>query len=198
MDGSFAEVLWCKWTLFCVCGRGNSPLYYLFMMIIVLWVMLLSQSQMFWSLFLFFIMVHDIIEPCGCQGGHQALMLWGCYLSLSSGDLTSTSSHLCGSWYLPIFLFRDGSLTLINIASLMDLAILWSSLLTMLKLKISRQRTWPIVLWWPWMGEGALMCSLNLPAKVLPDLPYTPLHSPPCYTYICRSLHFSGGWYLCL
>ena len=42
-----------------------------------------------------------------------------CYLSLSSGDLTSTSSHMCGSWYLPIFLFRDGSLTLINMASLM-------------------------------------------------------------------------------
>ena len=31
------------------------------------------------------------------------------YLSLSSGDLTSTSSQICGSWYLPIFLFRDGS-----------------------------------------------------------------------------------------
>ena len=58
----------------------------------------------------------------------------GCYLSLSSGDLTSTSSHMCGSWYLPIFLFRDGSLTLINNASLMALAIPWSSMPTILKL----------------------------------------------------------------
>ena len=56
------------------------------------------------------------------------------YLSLSSSDLTSTSSHMCGSWYLPIFLFRDGPLTLINTASLMALAILWSSLPTILKL----------------------------------------------------------------
>ena len=41
----------------------------------------------------------------------------GCCLIFSSGDLTSTSSHMCGSWYLPIFLFRQGSLTPINIAS---------------------------------------------------------------------------------
>ena len=41
---------------------------------------------------------------------------------------------MCGKWYLPIFLYRDGSFTLINIASLMVLAILWSSLPTMLKL----------------------------------------------------------------
>ena len=31
--------------------------------------------------------------------------------------MTSTSSHMCGSWYLPIFLFREGSFTLINIVS---------------------------------------------------------------------------------
>ena len=54
-----------------------------------------------------------------------------CYFNLSSGDLTNTSSQICGSWYLPIFLFKDGSLTLISIASLMALAMLWSSLLTM-------------------------------------------------------------------
>ena len=62
----------------------------------------------------------------------------GSYLSLSSGDLTSTSSHICGSWYLPIFLFRYGSLTLINIASLMALAIFWSFLPTMQKI-VQRQ-----------------------------------------------------------
>ena len=56
------------------------------------------------------------------------------YFSFNSGDLTNTSSHICGNWYLPIFLFRDGTLTLISMASLMVLALLWSSLPTMLKL----------------------------------------------------------------
>ena len=93
----------------------------------------------------------------------------GCYLSFSSGNLTNTSSHICGSWYLPKFLFRDGSLTLINIAYLMALAMLWSSLPTMLKL--SRDSSWPVMLWWSWMGDGALRHSLNLSANVLPDFP---------------------------
>ena len=62
------------------------------------------------------------------SGGHHGLDVMGCYLSLSSGDLPNTSSHICGSKYLPIFLFKDGSMTLISIASLMALAILWSSL----------------------------------------------------------------------
>ena len=94
-------------------------------------------------------------------------MLWDYYLSLSSGDLTNTSPHTCGSWHLPIFLFGDGSLTVISIASLIDLAILWSTLPTMLI--FSRERSWPVVLWWSWMGEGTIMCSLNLFTKVLPD-----------------------------
>ena len=92
-----------------------------------------------------------------------------CYFSLSSGDLTNTSSQICSSWYLPIFLFRDGSLTLISIASLMALAMLWSSLPTMLKL--SRDTSWPVMLKWSCMGDGALICSLNLSANVLPDSP---------------------------
>ena len=46
------------------------------------------------------------------------------YLHLNVGDLTNTSSHKCGSCYLPIYLFRGGSLTLIRSTSLMDLAIL--------------------------------------------------------------------------
>ena len=64
--------------------------------------------------------------------GHHGPGVKGCYWNLSSGDLTNTSSHICGSWYLPIFLFRDGFLTLISIATLKALAILWSSLPTML------------------------------------------------------------------
>ena len=101
--------------------------------------------------------------------GHHGPDVVGCYLNLSSSNLINTLSHICGSWYLPISLFRGGSLTLISIASLMVLAMLWSSLPTMLNL--SRDNSWPVMLWWSWMGDGALMCSLNLSENVLPDSP---------------------------
>ena len=58
------------------------------------------------------------------------------YLCLSSGRFISASSHICGSWHLPIFLFRDWSLTLMIMGSLMYLAVLWSSLHTILILSI--------------------------------------------------------------
>ena len=76
---------------------------------------------------------------------------------------------MCGSWNLPMLLLRDGSFTLINIASLMFPAILLSSLPTILKL--SRDTSWPVVFWWCMMGDGAVICSLNLSPKVLPDSP---------------------------
>ena len=43
------------------------------------------------------------------------------YFNLSSEMLTRTSSQLCGRWYLPMFLLRDGFLALINKASFMVL-----------------------------------------------------------------------------
>ena len=138
------EVLWCNWTLFCVLADGIANF------IIYLWLLLYYDrcychwARCFEAHLLFVIMFHGVIGPCGCQGVTRLLMLWSCYLSLSSGDLTNTSSHICGSWYLPIFLLRDGSLTLMSIASLMDLAILWSYLPTVLK--VSRERSWPVVL----------------------------------------------------
>ena len=46
------------------------------------------------------------------SAGHHSPDVMDSYLNFSSGDLTSTSSHMCGSWYLPIFLFRDGSFSL--------------------------------------------------------------------------------------
>ena len=61
------------------------------------------------------------------SGCHHAQMLKAFYLNFISGDLANNSSHICGSWYLPMFLFRDGSFTLINIASLMVLAIFFMS-----------------------------------------------------------------------
>ena len=35
-----------------------------------------------------------------------------------------TSSHTCGRWYLPMYLFRDGLLTLMNIDSFISLEVL--------------------------------------------------------------------------
>ena len=61
------------------------------------------------------------------------------YLSLSSEVLNRTSSHMWGRWYLPMFLFRDGLLTLMYRASLMALMRFCSSLPTMLKFS---KETW--------------------------------------------------------
>ena len=38
-----------------------------------------------------------------------------------------TSSHICGRWYLPTFLFRDGSFVLMYMASFIALLRFWSS-----------------------------------------------------------------------
>ena len=84
-----------------------------------------------------------------------------------------------------MFLLRDGSFTLMKIASLMFLAILLSSLPTILKL--SRDISWPVVFWWSMMGDCALMCSLYLSPKLLPDSPmYSSSQStlPHLYLYI--------------
>ena len=40
------------------------------------------------------------------------------YFSLSSGVLSRTSFHMCGRWYLPIVLLRDGVLTLLTLIDL--------------------------------------------------------------------------------
>ena len=76
---------------------------------------------------------------------------------------------MCGRWYLPMFLFRDGSLTLMNRASLIALVRFWSSLPIMVRLL--RSTLWPEMLQWSWMGEGDFWCSLNLSAKFLADSP---------------------------
>ena len=86
------------------------------------------------------------------------------YFKFSSEMFSRTSSQICGRWYLPMFLFRDGLLTLIYRASLMVLLRFWSSLPSMEKLSIVT--AWPEMLEWSYIGEGALRCSLNLPAKV--------------------------------
>ena len=46
-----------------------------------------------------------------------------CYLRLSPGVSCSIWSHTCGSWYLPRFLFKEGPLALMYMASLMCLVV---------------------------------------------------------------------------
>ena len=48
----------------------------------------------------------------------------GYFLRWNAGVSCRTSYQIWGSWNLPNFLLRDGSLTLMNIASLMILAVL--------------------------------------------------------------------------
>ena len=55
---------------------------------------------------------------------------------LSSEVFNRTSSQMCGRWYLPMFLFRDGLLTFIYRVSLMVLMKFWSPLPTILKLSM--------------------------------------------------------------
>ena len=125
-------------------------------------VMRLHLKKLWFLLYRTILYVTDVMSP-------KPWCYLACYLSLSSCEFISTSSHMCGSWYLPILLLRDESLTLIKVASLMDLAKFWSSLPTMLKLL--KDISWPVVLWWSWMGDGAFMYSLYLSVNVLPDYP---------------------------
>ena len=63
------------------------------------------------------------------------------YFNLSSEVLTRTSSQTCGRWYLPTFLLRDGSLTLIYRASFIVLIWFKSSLPIILKLLMNTVTT---------------------------------------------------------
>ena len=82
---------------------------------------------------------------CGRWNSHWIYVLV-IYFCLSSVMLFRTSSHMWGSWYLPMFLFRDGLLILMYIASFISLMKLWSSLPTILKL--SSAMVWPAILLW--------------------------------------------------
>ena len=74
-------------------------------------------------------------------------------------------SHTCGSWYLPKFPFKEGSLALINMVSLMFLVVPCASLWTVLKQSGLLGCPVELVCWW--MGDGALRCSLSLSTNAL-------------------------------
>ena len=101
--------------------------------------------------------------------------------------LIRTTSQMCGRWYLPMFLLRDGLLTLMNIDSLISLLSLCSS--PPIILKLFNVILWPEVLQWSWIGEGAFRCSLYLSPNVLAVSPmYSSSHSNPIYRYKCDRL----------
>ena len=103
--------------------------------------------------------------------------------NFNSDVLCRISSHIWSRWYLPMFLFRDGSLTLMNRASLIALVRFWSSIPTMVKLLMLI--LWPEMLQWSNIGEGAFWCSLNLSAKVLADSPmYSSSHPFSLHLYL--------------
>ena len=76
------------------------------------------------------------------------------YFHLSSWVLNRTSPDMCDRWCLPIFLLRDGLLTLKYIDSFIVLVRFWSSIPTILKL--STVVVWPVKVQWSNIGE---MCS---------------------------------------
>ena len=119
------------------------------------------------------------VGRCYCHVA-DGIAIGSYYLSLSSEVLNRTSSHIWGRWYLPMFLFRDGLLTLMYRASFMALMRFCSSLPTMLK--FSKETWWPVVVEWSKIGEGALRCSLNLSPNVLDDSPMYSYHTQPCCT----------------
>ena len=101
----------------------------------------------------------------------------------SSEMLSRTSSHMCGRWYLPMFLLRDGLFTLMYRASFMVLQRFWSSLPSMEKLSIVT--SWPEMVRWSCMGDGALRCSLYLSSKFLADSPiYSSSQSTLLHLYL--------------
>ena len=115
-------------------------------------------------------LAYDVIMPLGFSDVMNPLDTFvSHFFNFSSGIVNNILSHMCGRLYFPMFLFRVGLLTLMNMASWMVLAILFSSLPRILKLSIDV--IWPLMLWWWNIGEGVFMCSLNLSPKVLPDSP---------------------------
>ena len=128
--------------------------------------------------------------------------------SLSSEVLNKTSSYICDRWNLPMFLLRDGLLTLINNVSWIALLRFWSSLPTILKL--SMVMLWPVVLKWSNIGRvpsDVPWTSLQKPLRTLQCIPH---HNPTYHICIYRWPHSSsrldlglwgpprGSWWCCL
>ena len=93
---------------------------------------------------------------------------------------------MCGSWCLPGFLFRGGSLTLIDMACLMVLVMPWDSLSILEKLS-SLTCSFRMVK----DGGGALRCSLYLSPKFLLISPMYSIILPGwSHLYLCKGAEY--------
>ena len=140
-----------------------------------------------------------LYAPVGEKGeGAGKVSVLRCYLSLSPGVSFSIWSHTCGSWYLPRFLFKDGSLALMYMASLMCLVVPCVSLWTMLKQ--SGLTGCPMQLLWRWMGEGRGPWDAPwvCPPKLCQSLLCTQLDSWWLGICIDKWLHIFETWCPCL
>ena len=85
----------------------------------------------------------DVYMPPCCGGGPSGTVMGvlnrGYHCRWRASVSYSTPSQMCGSWYLPRFLLRGGSLTLMNMASFMVLVMPWDSLSTMENLSSLRE-----------------------------------------------------------
>ena len=112
------------------------------------------------------------------------LALVSIYFRLSSEMLSRTSSQICGRWYLPIFLFRDGLFALMYKASFYGSQKGFVSSLPMM-VKLSIVTLWPEMLTWSCMWDGVLRCSLYLSSKFLADSPiYSSSQSTLSHLYL--------------
>ena len=126
-------------------------------------------------------------------------MLWccGCYLlSFSSGMEYRTLSLICGRLYFPMFLFRVGLFTLMNMASLMALGMLFLSLPMITK--FFTVVMWSLLFWWSKWGDGAFRCSQYLSPNVLDNSLCIPHHSQSYHICTYRWHYSSSSLYLCL
>ena len=111
--------------------------------------------------------VNFVLPLAMWQHAHCRVVAAGHYLRWKAGASYRTSSQVWCSWNLPRLLLWDGSLTLMNIASLMDMAMLCTSLLSIGQLSTLMQCL--KVLPCSYMGQWALRCSLNFLPKNFPD-----------------------------
>ena len=94
-------------------------------------------------------------------------VIWLVLLSWSTWVSLRTSSQLCGGWVLPRFLLKDGSLTWMNMVSLMVLVMPCASLPIMVKFEpLPKSPSWFL----------NILLTIHLSAFVPVDCP-TPLHS---------------------
>ena len=121
----------------------------------------------------------NVCAPCVCnnEGVVYCWLVLKGYLRWRVGVSCRTSSQMWCNWYLPRFLLRDESLTLMNMASLMVLVTTCTSLPTMEMLSTLMQ--WSVD-WLSWkMGEGPLGVPKTCPQRSLLIPQCIPPHTLP-------------------